>query len=82
MPKSSTDKDAPKLIDTVELAAALGVSERHVFNLRRRGCPCYPVGRTIRFKLERVLEWIERHGARKTPGRKKASKASRTKSRA
>jgi len=49
------------------MAAYLGCSQRHLFNLRRRGMPSYRIGDMIRFDPERVIEWIESSGMSNPP---------------
>lgn len=46
-----------------QLARFLGCSERHVFNLRKRGMPAFRIGDMVRFEIEKVRGWIERGGA-------------------
>ena len=46
------------LWDSVQLAAYLSCSERHIFNLRRRGLPSYRVGDIVRFDIGEVTAWL------------------------
>jgi hypothetical protein len=48
----------PHLLDRRELAAHLGVCVDVVDRLRREGCPDLMVGDSVRFELDRVLEWL------------------------
>lgn len=49
-----------KLLSVRQLAEELGLSERTVWTLyRREGCPHFRIGRTVRFNLDRVMDWLE-----------------------
>lgn len=45
---------------TEELAQFLDCSQRHVFNLRKRGLPHFRIGDMVRFVPSRVMAWLER----------------------
>jgi phosphopantetheinyl transferase len=46
------------LITTGRLSQYLGCSERHIFNLRRRGLPALEIGDMVRFDLAAVRLWL------------------------
>lgn len=48
----------PGLWDSSRLAAYLGCSQRHLFNLRKRGLPSYRLGDMVRFDIEQVTAWM------------------------
>ena len=63
----STDADqeyAGGLLTSRQLARFLGCSERHVFNLRKRGMPAYRIGEIVRFDLDQVGQWLDSDGER------------------
>ena len=41
-----------------ELAVFLKVTERTVDKIRKRGLPCFKIGKCIRFEKEKVLRWL------------------------
>jgi len=49
------------LFTTGRLAQFLGCSERHIFNLRRRGLPSFEIGDMVRFDLAAVRRWLAAH---------------------
>lgn len=49
------------LITTGRLSQYLGCSERHIFNLRRRGLPAFEIGDMVRFDLAAVRGWLTAH---------------------
>lgn len=49
------------LLTSSQLARFLGCSERHIFNLRKRGMPAYRVGEIVRFDLNQVRQWLDSH---------------------
>jgi excisionase family DNA binding protein len=49
------------LFTTGRLAQYLGCSERHIFNLRRRGLPAFEIGDMVRFDLAAVRGWLSAH---------------------
>lgn len=49
------------LLTTGRLAQYLGCSERHIFNLRRRGLPAFEIGDMVRFDLAAVRHWLAAH---------------------
>ena len=52
-----------ELLNTGELARRLGCTERHIFNLIRRGqLPHIRVGRLVRFNWPTVLRVLEERG--------------------
>ena len=52
-----------ELLNTRELAQRLGCTERHIFNLIRRGqLPHIRVGRLVRFNWSTVLCVLEKRG--------------------
>ena len=52
-----------ELLNTGELAQRLGCTERHIFNLIRRGqLPHIRVGRLVRFNWPTVLRVLEERG--------------------
>jgi hypothetical protein len=52
------------VFSTRELAEYMRISEKHVFNLRRRGCPSFRHGKYVRFVLVDVLAWIQASGGK------------------
>ena len=50
------------LLTSSQLARFLGCSERHVFNLRKRGMPAYRIGEIVRFDLDQVRQWLDSIG--------------------
>jgi len=46
------------LWDSSRLAAYLGCSQRHLYNLRKRGLPSYRLGDMVRFDIEQVTAWM------------------------
>lgn len=54
---------APVLVDKQDLARQLGCSASHIDHLRKRGMPCVPVGRVVRFEPAAVVEWLRREEA-------------------
>ncbi len=62
---SATDGDqeyATRLLTSSQLARFLGCSQRHVFNLRKRGMPAYRIGEIVRFDLDQVRRWLDSNG--------------------
>ena len=58
----STDNDADRaarMLTPGELAQFLACSERHIYNLRKRGMPAYRIGDIIRFDLNEVRRWLD-----------------------
>jgi len=49
------------LITTGRLSQYLGCSERHIYNLRRRGLPAIEIGDMVRFDLTAVRHWLAAH---------------------
>lgn len=64
-PTTTTPKTSPndgKLLSKAEVAEFLGVTQRTVENLTRRGLPFYRIGcRCNRYDLASVRAWIERY---------------------
>lgn len=50
------------LLTSCHLARFLGCSERHIFNLRKRGMPAYRIGEIVRFDLDQVRQWLDSNG--------------------
>ena len=48
-----------QLLTTRELAKKLAVSERHIFNLLKKGLPHFKIEKCLRFDLQEVLEWLK-----------------------
>lgn len=46
------------LLTSQQMAAYLGCTTRHVFNLRNRGLPAYQIGDLVRFDIDRVKDWL------------------------
>ena len=64
---SATDADqkyATGLLTSSQIARFLGCSQRHVFNLRKRGMPAYRIGEIVRFDLDQVGQWLDSDGER------------------
>lgn len=47
------------LLTVKELAKKLNVSTKHIYRLKNSGMPKYNVGKTFRFDLNVVMEWIK-----------------------
>ena len=64
-PRNRTDRadKAKKLVDEKTLGETLGLSERTLQDWRVRGCgpPYYQFGRSIRYCLEEVYEWMRQY---------------------
>jgi len=50
------------LWDSARLSVYLGCSQRHLFNLRKRGLPSYRVGDMVRFDILQVTNWLNSGG--------------------
>ncbi|AKU43387.1 DNA-binding protein [Bacillus phage Silence] len=48
------------MLTTDELAEKLGVSFMTIHRLRKKGLPCVKIGRSVRFDVKDVSEWIEK----------------------
>ena len=59
--KASTEH-SDCLLTSCQLARFLGCSERHIFNLRKRGMPAYRIGEIVRFDLDQVRQWLDSNG--------------------
>ena len=47
------------------LCAELGYARRSIPGLvRKRGLPCHPIGRKLRFRRDEVDAWVREHGAK------------------
>lgn len=58
--RTYTDMELPNLLDVAELAAHLGVTERHVRRLiAERRVPYVRWGRRIRFDPDEIARWLE-----------------------
>lgn len=49
------------LMTVRELAKKLNVSTKQIYRLVDTGLPKYSVGKTFRFDIDVVLEWIKNH---------------------
>lgn len=56
-----------KLITTDELSEFLQVTNQTIYRWRKEGLPFKQIGRSIRFNLEEVLEWIDGKDSLLTP---------------
>lgn len=54
----SSGSPEPALVDKQDLARQLGCSAAHIDHLRKKGLPCVPVGRSVRFEPAKVLAWL------------------------
>jgi excisionase family DNA binding protein len=60
---NATGQEHPgSLLTSSQLARFLGCSDRHVFNLRKRGMPAYRIGEIVRFDLDQVRRWLDSNG--------------------
>lgn len=48
-----------QLLTLQQVAEYLSVSQKTVRRLRRRGLPCFVIGRSVRFRLTDVLRFVE-----------------------
>lgn len=56
------DSNTIKFLNTKQLAKLLGVSKTSVYRLMgRRLIPFYKIGRSVRFRLSEVLEYLEKN---------------------
>lgn len=56
-------KFQPLLINVKQAAKLLSVSERKVHDLRiHEGLPCVKLGRSLRFRVDQLKEWLDRKG--------------------
>jgi len=55
---ASAETETYGLWDSSRLAAYLGCSQRHLFNLRKRGLPSYRLGDIVRFNIDHVTKWL------------------------
>lgn len=53
-PSNNTESTTPGWITEKQLARHLGISTRHLVNLRRRGLPYLALGKVIRYSLPEV----------------------------
>ena len=58
IPFNSSGDPPGDLITTGRLSQYLGCSERHIFNLRKRGLPAFEIGDMVRFDLTAVRRWL------------------------
>jgi excisionase family DNA binding protein len=56
--RTSIDLNQRRLLTTDEAAEALGLSTRHLANLRKTGLAAVKVGRAVRFDTDDLLAWI------------------------
>jgi excisionase family DNA binding protein len=57
------------LLDVGQLAAALGVSRRWVYEqVEKHDLPAYKLGRSLRFELAAVQDWLARRRIGDWPG--------------
>lgn len=61
IPFNSSGEQSGDLITTGRLSQYLGCSERHIYNLRRRGLPAFEIGDMVRFDLAAVRRWLAAH---------------------
>jgi excisionase family DNA binding protein len=50
-----------ELLTTLELAEKLKVTRQCIYNWRKQGLPALKIGRAVRFDLQAVNEWINKH---------------------
>jgi excisionase family DNA binding protein len=55
---NSGDRPPGDLISIGRLSQYLGCSERHIYNLRKRGLPVFEIGDMVRFDLAAVRRWL------------------------
>ncbi len=58
-----------RLVTMPELVAELHISPRAGARLVARGCPVYRFGRSVRFDIDEVRQWVREHprGGQPTP---------------
>ena len=56
-------QDTPRFITEQQLSEATGMSLSHIRNQRwnRTGIPYYKLGRSVRYRLDEVIQWMEEH---------------------
>lgn len=59
----AAQSSTPELVDRAALARALSVSESTIDRLRKQGLPTVMVLDAPRFRVARVVEWLESRGA-------------------
>lgn len=47
------------LLTDKELGEVLGFSRVTLWRMRQMGMPCIQIGRTLRYKLDTVMSWLE-----------------------
>jgi excisionase family DNA binding protein len=63
-----SEVEGPRLVGAAELARQLNVSPSRMYDLARRGLlPCVRLGRSVRFDVEAVEDFLTR-GGRALPG--------------
>ena len=55
-------KDDTKLVKITDISEVFQVTDRTVKNWLNQGMPKYQVGKTIRFDIGEVKEWMKSHG--------------------
>ena len=48
-----------KLLTTNELAELMKVTTQSIYNWRKQGMPFYKIGKSVRFDLEEIREWLK-----------------------
>lgn len=48
------------MLTTKELAQYLKVHENTVYNLVKKGMPCFKIGTDFKFKVEEVEDWLRK----------------------
>jgi excisionase family DNA binding protein len=54
------------LLDVDEVARAVKLRPHNVYNLAKRGMPCYRTGARVRFHLPEVLAWMKQQADART----------------
>lgn len=55
-------KNDTKLMKITDISEVFQVTERTVKNWLTQGMPKYQIGKTVRFDLDEVKEWMKTHG--------------------
>jgi len=60
MDEKSVASCLPKLVGAAEVAAIIGCTRKHVYDLAQKGrIPHYRIGGLIRFNPQQIAEWLE-----------------------
>lgn len=54
------------LLSDKELGKVLGFSRVTLWRMRQMGMPCIQIGRTLRYRLDAVMAWLETQNERES----------------